>query len=164
MAKIGKQTRTVGIGAALVGAVIALALMTGPAAAERRSAVYCVKGPGDTLKIFAARRQPNGRILFGISLWNVEGNNIGVYGVAERQGGQWVYSESLDPDDHCKLVISFSSKGAAHIVADPDADCHERGGHGTSIGSVIFPKSADEGPVTFELNDPETFFDSAGKC
>ncbi|HEY3888891.1 MAG TPA: hypothetical protein VGL73_09980 [Caulobacteraceae bacterium] len=146
-------------------AVLALGLASAPAsAAQHRSAVYCIRGPENTLSVFAARLQRDGRLRFGISLWNERQHNIGVYGLASRQDGRWVYSDSLGADDQCKLTIALTPGGAARVTADHKANCDKRGGVGTSIGSVQFPSSAYQGPVTFELDDSEAFFSKAGRC
>ncbi len=153
------------IGAFALGGAIALGLVCGPAVATaRQSAVYCVRGPDNTLEVFAARIQPDGRLKFGISAWNQEQHNIVVYGFADRADGHWDYADDMGADDRCKLDITLSPDGTAHIVPDPKADCENRGGYGTQIDKVDLPKSADEGPVTFELNDSETFSQKAGKC
>ncbi len=147
-----------------LGAAAALGLLCDPAgAAGGPSAVYCLKGP-DTLAVFAAQAQPKGRLKFGISYWNPEQHNVVVYGLARRAGGHWDYADHMGADDRCRLDIVLSPDGTARIIVDPKADCENRGGYGTQIDTISFPKSAYEGPVTFELNDEDTLFNKAGKC
>lgn len=146
-------------------AVAALGLCAAPvAAAARHSAVYCLRGPENTLEVFAARSQPDGRLKFGVTIWNERQHNIVVYGFANRRDGHWDYADHMGADDRCKLTITLSADGTARIVPDSKADCENRGGYGTEIDTTNFPRNAYEGPVTFELNDLPTFANRAGKC
>lgn len=132
---------------------------------SRKSSVYCFKTPTD-LNVYAGKIQPNGDLKFGLSLW--EGSqNISLYGVAHRHGKCWEYRDKMDAaksTDRCRLDITMDAHGAPRLSADPKASCQgDRGGYGTKIGTVQFPQSAYEGPVTSELDDSDEFQD-AGKC
>jgi hypothetical protein len=150
-----------------IATIVALLMLLGAAiAAPSKSAVYCVKADHE-LRVFAGQVKPNGRLTFGISVWNPEGNHIGVFGSAKRHGDHWQYSAGMKApaeEDQCKLDISMSQDGSVRVVADPIAKCGNWGGHGTEIGSLHFPNSALEGPVTTELRNSEEFFNTAGKC
>ena len=50
------------------------------------------------------------------------------------------------------------------MAADPKENCESSAGRHTEIGTVQFPRNAYEGSVTRELDDPEVFFNKAGKC
>jgi hypothetical protein len=163
----------------------AVSSLTAPAAGAtaQSSFVYCISHDG--AKIFAGRVEPNGSLLFGVSVWSPEGQNISVFGVAARQkhsyaaGSQthnrtglpatpaeWQYTETLHaaaPADRCRLDIEHPPDGTLRISADPHATCQSHGGVNTEIGNFQFPRTAYEGPVTTELNDPESF-QRAGKC
>jgi hypothetical protein len=133
-------------------------------AAAQSSFIYCLNHAG--AKIFAGREEANGSLSFGISVWSPGGQNISVFGVAARKGHGWQYTE--DPNapaaaDRCQLDIVRGSGGTLRIAANPNATCQSHGGVNAAIGTIQFPRTAYEGPVTTELNDPESF-QKAGKC
>ena len=132
-------------------------------AAVRDSAVYCQRERG-SWEMFAAKILPDGKLSFGVSLWQGL-QNIGVMGIAERHGASWEYASSLDssdPGDHCRLAIRFNAKGDTVVTADPKAGCHNSGGEGTEIGTVRFRRKDYLGAVTVELDEPESFFSGSG--
>jgi GH24 family phage-related lysozyme (muramidase) len=133
-------------------------------ATAQSSFIYCLNHEG--AKIFAGREEPNGSLTFGISVWSPDGQNISVFGVAARQGHGWQYTEDLHAPtaaDRCQLDIVHGSRGTLRIAANPHAACQSHGGVNAVIGTILFPRTAYEGPVTNELNDPESF-QKAGKC
>jgi hypothetical protein len=166
MAKTKDIVRKFAVCACAFGSGIGLFSCAPAKSAARYNAVYCMHNL-DGLKVFAGRIQPGGNLSFGISIWSRDGNNIGVFGVASHHGANWEYTNKMNAStaaDRCKLDIVLQSDGTPHLTADPTATCQSMGGHDTEIGSVQFPPSAYEGPVSTELNDPETFFGKAGKC
>ena len=149
--------------------------LSGPAAeaAAPKSAVYCVKVRGD-LSQFAGKVQPDGTLLFGISLWQ-SGQNIGVTGLALKRGEHWEYERQVTagtPDTGCRIVILLRPTGTTRVIGDRAANCHSddntkdpdgavgsfSGGAGTKI-DVDFPRKAYRGPVTVELDDLREFFE-----
>lgn len=149
-----------------MGAAIVLMGMRAEAA-RQENGVYCVDNQDGT-KIFAAEVQKNGDLLFGLSIWFPGGRHIGAFGTAVRHGSHWEYTDKnvigAKAADQCKIDIVFRSNGAPNVDAPNAAACQSSGGYGTEIGHVQFPPGAYEGPVANELNDPETFFNKAGKC
>jgi hypothetical protein len=134
------------------------------AAVKPHSFIYCRNHDGS--QVFAGREEPNGNLLFGISVWSPEGHNISIYGTAIRQGKNWQYSEDMQaesPADRCRLTIVPAADGALSVIADPQATCRSHGGVNTDVGTVRFPRSSYEGAVDKELDDPEAF-QRAGKC
>jgi hypothetical protein len=133
-------------------------------ATAQPSFIYCLNHEG--AKIFAGREEANGSLTFGISVWSPDGQNISVFGVATRRGHAWQYAENLHAAtaaDRCQLDIVHGSDGTLRIAARPNATCQSDGGVNAEIGTILFPRTAYEGPVTTELNDPESF-QKAGKC
>jgi hypothetical protein len=140
----------------------AAALAASPAA--HPSFIYCLNQGG--AKVFAGRQEANGNLTFGISVWSPAGHNISVFGVATRRGRQWEYTEDLQAAtaaERCQLNIVHGSDGTLRVAADPNATCQSHGGVNAEIGVVQFPRTAYEGAVTTELDDPEAF-QRAGKC
>ena len=164
-----------GRGVSVFGCLLGLAMMLScndglaearPLAQNNKSAVYCLHNRSG-LKIFAERVLPDGNLAFGISIWSKAKNNIGVFGIASRRGDYWEYTDHMNSQlatGRCRITINLHTNKAPHFEADPTANCQGRGGFGTEIGTVQFPRNAYEGPVTYELNDPDTFFGKAGKC
>jgi hypothetical protein len=136
----------------------------GPAWAAESSFVYCLHRGG--AKIFAGKTTANGNLKFGVSVWSPRGNNISVFGTALKSDRGWLYTNNLTAvtvTERCRLSIVRDDDGALHVVADQDATCQGRGGANMNIGTVTFPRTAYEGTVTNELDDPE-MFQRAGKC
>jgi hypothetical protein len=137
----------------------------GPAwAAAESSFVYCLNQGG--AKIFAGKTTANGDLVFGVSVWSPRGNNISVFGTALKSDRGWLYTDNLaavTATERCRLSIVRDDDGTLHVAADQDATCQMHGGANTNIGTVTFPRTAYEGTVTNELDDPE-MFQRAGKC
>jgi len=137
----------------------------GPAwAAAESSFVYCLNQGG--AKIFAGKTTANGDLTFGISVWSPRGNNISVFGTALKSDRGWLYTDNLTAvtaTERCQLSIVRDDDGALHVVADQDASCQTHGGANMNIGTITFPRTAYEGTVANELDDPE-MFQRAGKC
>jgi hypothetical protein len=128
------------------------------------SFIYCLNHNG--AKVFAGREEAKGSLLFGLSVWSPEGQNISVFGLARRHGAEWQYTENLQARtaaERCRLNIIRGSDGTLRITADQNATCQSHGGVNAEIGVVQFPSTAYEGTVTTELDDPEAF-QKAGKC
>ena len=82
--------------------------------------------------------------------------------------------DAKDPDARCRVTIGFRPDGDASVTGDATATCQggvdynpERdaifsGGVGTQIGHVRFRRKYNLGPVTVELNDPDSFFAGSG--
>ena len=133
-------------------------------AADEPSYVYCLNQDG--AKVFAGKTEANGSLAFGISVWSPAGQNISVFGIAARTGDAWRYTEDLSAGtaaERCRLDIERDTDGILRVTADPNATCQSHGGVNAEIGTVQFPSTAYEGPVTTELDDPEAF-QKAGKC
>ncbi len=143
-----------------------LALVFGRAAwaTAEPSFIYCLNRDG--AKIFAGREEANGNLTFGISVWSPAGQNISVFGIAIRRGREWRYTDNLQAGttgERCQLNIVYGSDGTLRVTADRNATCQSHGGVNAEIGTVQFPRTAYEGAVTTELDDPEAF-QKAGKC
>ena len=126
--------------------------------------VYCLSQQG--AKVFAGREADDGSLAFGLSVWSPAGQNISVFGTAARRGGGWQYIDGLQARtaaERCRLDIKHDADGSLRVVTDPDATCQSYGGLNAEIGTVQFPRTAYEGPVTTELDNPESF-QKAGKC
>jgi hypothetical protein len=126
--------------------------------------VYCLRQEG--LKIFAGRPNPDGSLLFGISVWSSSGQNISVFGTAQRLGRKWQYVDNLQATitaQRCRLEIERGTDGSLRVSTDPTATCQSHGGVNAEIGTVLFPNTAYEGAVTTELDSPEAF-QKAGRC
>jgi hypothetical protein len=126
--------------------------------------VYCLKQDG--LKIFAGTPNDDGSLRFGLSVWSPSGQNISVFGTAQRHGREWQYVENLQATtaaQRCRLEIERGMDGSLRVQADPTATCQSHGGVNAEIGKVQFPSAAYEGAVTTELDDPEAF-QKAGRC
>lgn len=136
-------------------------------AARQVDGVYCVDNRNGT-RIFAVKSKKNGDVLFGLSIWFPNGQNTGAFGTAIRQGSHWEYTKKdvtrAKSADQCKIDIVLRSNGLVEVNAPNAAACRDLGGYGTEIGHLQFPPNAYEGAVANELNDPETFFGTAGKC
>jgi hypothetical protein len=133
-------------------------------AADDPSFIYCIDQGG--AKIFAGRELASGDLAFGLSVWSPAGQNISVLGVAAKRGRTWRYSENLKANaiaERCQLDIERHANGRLLVRADPKATCQNHGGVGATIGTVRFPATAFEGPVTTELDDAEAF-QRAGRC
>jgi hypothetical protein len=146
--------------------IIGLPLMPAfmASAATESSFVYCLNHDG--AKVFAGRGEANGNLLFGISVWSPAGQNISVFGTASPRGGEWQYTDNLQAGtaaERCRLDIVHGSDGTLRVTADENATCQSHGGVNAEIGVVQFSRTAYEGPVTTELDDPEAF-QKAGKC
>jgi hypothetical protein len=147
---------------ALAGLGMAAALAA--SATVEQSFVYCLNHDG--AKVFAGRQEANGNLTFGISVWSPAGQNISVFGVAIPRGSEWRYTEDLQAAtaaERCQLDIVHGSDGTLRVAADPNATCQNHGGVNAEIGVVQFPRTAYEGAVSSELDDPEAF-QRAGKC
>jgi hypothetical protein len=148
---------------ALTLALLPFARLAAWAAAEP-SFIYCLNHDG--AKVFAGREETNGSLTFGISVWSPAGQNISVFGIAIRHGRVWRYTDNLQAGtatDRCQLDIMHGSDGTLRVTANRNATCQSRGGVNAEIGIVQFPRTAYEGAVTTELDDPEAF-QKAGKC
>ncbi len=136
--------------------------------ANRDVGVYCLRDHRtQAVRIFAGKIMPSGRLKFGLTQWDANGRNIGVFGVAAGRRPGWRYASGLSapsPDDRCRLDILVRGDGTLRVRADPVAACHDEGGQGAEIGVIEFPSSAYEGPVRSELQDEETFFNKTGRC
>lgn len=143
--------------------VLAMGSAAGAPAAPG-SFIYCRKAGAD-IEVFAGKPASGGGLEFGFSRWHGE-RHIGVFGTAARYGQQWRYQDNINAGtarERCRLDIVPSADGALRVVADPDATCQSQGGQGAVIGTVRFPPTAYEGPVTNEL-DADQDFDNAGRC
>ncbi len=144
--------------------------------AERRSALYCVHDHG-ALRIFAGQIRPDRSLKFAISLWDAQGQNIGVFGVATPRQGRWEFVRRVtpgNPDAGCRVVIDFHPDGTTGITGDPKANCRGvdtddgdetavyTGGAGTAIGSVSFSQADYRGPVRGELADASKLYEDDG--
>lgn len=130
------------------------------------SAIYCLGGPNNDFRYFAAKEQPDGRLLFGVSHWYPSGAATGTYGVADREGDHWKYTsppDEWDPKDlyPCTVRIWLRRDGVPDVVPDKVARCV--GGYGQPMGRVTLPKRAYYRPVTHELDDAEAF-EAADVC
>jgi hypothetical protein len=126
--------------------------------------VYCLREEG--LKIFAGRPNSDGSLLFGLSVWSPSGQNISVFGTAQRLGREWQYIDNLQEvtaAQRCRLEIRRGMDGSLSVSTDPTATCQSHGGVNAEIGTVQFPNTAYEGAVTTELDGPEAF-QKAGRC
>lgn len=133
-------------------------------AAADPGSVYCLDQGGT--KIFAGRQGPDGNLAFGLSVWSPSGQNISVFGIANRRGDAWRFTDDAQaatPTKRCRLDIVLDPDGALRVTADRDATCQSYGGANVEIGRVQFPAASREGAVTTELDDPEAF-QRAGKC
>lgn len=156
-----KRWSSLALQAALVtglmfGSVVARA---GPS----RSFVYCLDQGG--AKVFAGRAG-DASLAFGLSVWSPSGQNISLFGIALPHGGGWQYTDNLKAAtiaERCRLDILRGADGTLRVTADPSATCQSHGGVNAEIGTLEFPRTAYEGPVTTELDDPESF-QKAGKC
>jgi hypothetical protein len=146
--------------------------LAGPSLASGSSAtstdeagfLYCLDNGGT--KIFAGKTMANGNLRFGISVWSPTGQNISVFGTAARVARGWRFSEDLRAHtraERCQLDIIRGANGTLRVVADPDATCQAHGGVNAAIGTIQFPRTTYEGPVTTELENPEAF-QKAIKC
>jgi len=151
-------------------ALLALAIATlpialyQPASADPGSFVYCVNDAG--VKVFAGKLLADRNLAFGISVWSPNGHNISVFGIAVRHAAGWEYTDNLQAGtaaDRCRLNIVPGGRDTLRVEADAGATCARHGGTNAEIGTVLFPRSAYEGTVTTELDNPETF-QRAGKC
>ena len=137
-------------------------------AAQRDVGVYCLRDHRThAVQIFAGRILPSGRLKFGLSQWDAKGQHIGVMGVAGGRAPHWKYTSGLNaPSSYgrCSIDISLTADRTLRVRADPIEACQSHGGYGAEIGLIAFLPSAYEGPVKHELQDPETFFNGAGRC
>lgn len=149
----------------MIGLALALLASTPVLGATAPSSfIYCLNHEG--AKIFAGREETDGSLTFGVSVWSPDGQNISVFGLAGRRGRGWQYAENLHAAtaaDRCQLDIVHGSDGTLRVTASPNATCESHGGVNAEIAPILFPRTAYEGPVTTELNDPESF-QKAGKC
>jgi hypothetical protein len=122
------------------------------------SSVFCSASAG--AQVLAIAMAPEGKLRFGISVWSPKGGNISVFGVAKPTAGGWRYAEK---DGRCVINLARSADGGFTIRADTVADCRAHGGEGTRIGTLHFTPTQNEGPVTTQLDDAETF-QHAGRC
>ena len=69
------------------------------------------------------------------------------------------------PNERCRVEITREPDGALHIASVESAVCGgmRYGDAGTAINDVRFAPSY-EGPVTWELNNPQCFFGHTGRC
>src|SRR5271155_817088 len=65
---------------ALTVAGLPLALSRATWATAEPSFIYCLNDGG--AKVFAGRKEANGSLAFGISVWSPAGQNISVFGIA----------------------------------------------------------------------------------
>lgn len=146
--------------------VIGASLSVAPGYAAPKFGVYCIKHkPG--VEVFASKLRPDGKLSFGMFSWEDDGQYIGLFGTAVRQGDHWEYRYNMaapESQNRCKVGINLRADGSVMLIGDPVARCAEEGGVGTSIGTRHFPASSYEGPVTNELSDPEFFNNNTGKC
>ncbi len=139
---------------------MALAACAGAPDSGTVSAVYCMKGKSGA-QVLAVKTTPSGQLRFGLSEWSPTGQNISVFGVAGAVPGGWRYQET--GRRACRIDFAAYAAGGFAARSAPPLDCRAHGGFGTFIGAVEFPRSADEGPVTSELDDEEAF-QHAGRC
>jgi len=152
----------------LVGAAIAL-IGAGHAPKPKApySAIYCLRGPHNDFRYFAAKEQPDGRLLFGVSHWHPNGAASGTYGLAQREGDHWTYTEPRDEFDRsapypsCTVRIWLGRDGVPRVEPDKVARCP--GGYHEELGTISFPRRAYYRPVTRELDDAEAF-EAASVC
>jgi hypothetical protein len=139
----------------VAGLALSIAALASGAAAAEGSSVYCK--PGVPAFEFAGRINPDGSLVFGLSVWDVNGDNSFIHGAAVKQGDHWLYV-SRPPaggDRPCRLRIWYRVRGGVTAKADAGTGCANH--HGWS--RVVLSRTAYQGPVTVELDDPSNFFE-----
>ena len=165
----------------LLASAAALTLVLAPALGATRttvrnnappvpgSFVYCHRGAGPELEVFAGEPAEGGALRFGLTVWTSNGHNFGLWGVAARTGKGWEYRDNMDadePDARCHVAITREADGSLRLASIEGAECGGMtyGGAGTGIRLLRFAPSAFVGPVTWQLDDGDTFFNRAGRC
>ena len=108
------------------------------------------------------------RLRFGLDIVDANGQLMGIYGTARRQGSNaWRYrSDMTDSYARCEITIRNTPTGAI-VSSSSGAACKANGGYGTEIGVVVFSQKYLQKRVTFELDSPDAFFSAHGpllKC
>lgn len=133
------------------------------------SFVYCHKGPGSELEVFAGEPTKSGALRFGVTLWAGNGHNLGLWGIAARTDKGWEYQDSMDaeiPAKRCRVRITHEMNGTLRLASVEGAVCGDmsHGGAGMEINDLRFAPPSYEGPVTWEMDSPDAFFNRAGRC
>ncbi len=159
-------------GAAVVSATSMFLTVTAHVIPRSRlpsSFLYCLPETKPDLKIFAGAVTANGGLRFGLSDWESTGNHLGLWGVARRSGAGWEYQDNMsdtEQDRRCDVRITREKDGSLRLLSVDGAECGGMvyGGAGTSIGNIRFTRKTFEGPVTWQLDDADSFFSQAGQC
>lgn len=124
------------------------------------SAIYCQREPHNGHRYFAAKEQPDGKLLFGVSHWFPNGAASGTYGLATRDGDHWIFTAPPSPygdpgAEGCTVRIWIKSNGVPIVRPDKVNRCP--GGYGMYLDVVTFERRAFYRAVTHELDDAEAF-------
>lgn len=133
------------------------------------SFVYCHREHPRGEEVFGGAPTSNGALRFGLTVWNEDGFFFGLWGVANKSSAGWEYRDDMgnpNPQARCDVMITREADGALQLASVGDADCGAmtHGGAEMSLGSLRFAPSTFEGPVTWQLDDGDTFGNSAGRC
>jgi hypothetical protein len=134
-----------------------------------RSFFYCHRNEPRGLAVFAGAPTADGTLRFGLSVWDSHGFNIGIWGIASRSGPGWEYRGNMnanDPHARCDVLLRREADNSLAISSVGTSVCGDMtyGGSGTDIETLRFDPSTYAGPVTWELEDADTFFNHAGTC
>jgi hypothetical protein len=127
------------------------------------NAMFCNGGgQGRAMKLFAAQKLTNGNLKFGVSVWQANGQNFTVVGVARRAHSGWVYEEHEGRPAKlvCRLQIDWRGSRSVRIIGDDRADCEADAGYGFGAKAVSFTSADYAGAVAGQLRNSEEFMNA----
>ena len=129
------------------------------ASSTASSAYFCRGKFGGEISGIAVRLMDQGKLQFGISKWQNDGQNFGVFGVAKSTGSHWIFEEKNEAGDAIDCRITLEWRGHFEIEArvDKKASCDAHAGYGFGEKSATYGSKDYQGSVTTQLDDPAQF-------
>jgi len=132
----------------VVGALLACVMSAAAGAAPPDNGEYCLFRPTGTSDTLIVRQQPDGRLMFGLSLWNSRGHNFSAAGIATRiQPGFWILP---DPDTLCVVSIQQMPGGTYKVVSVDAPKC--------AMGQPMPPSDVEMFTTASRLGDAPAAF------